>query len=92
MATKKVSVGLFTDNSCEMAKVKIGNQVVFEGNFWDFHPGCHGSILMNEYTGNIDHVIDDFHGASDFFHQIIATYYKYGFEVKETKTSYKYRR
>lgn len=30
------------DDSCEMAAVILNNKCIMEGNFWDFHPGCHG--------------------------------------------------
>ena len=29
----------------KMAEIVQGNQHVFLGNFWDFHPGCHGTKL-----------------------------------------------
>lgn len=42
------------DKSCEMAQVSLNDKIVMSGNFWDFHPGCHG---INEYG--------DFNGYSD---------------------------
>lgn len=36
------SVHCRIDASCEMAEVLIEDAFVMAGNFWDFHPGCHG--------------------------------------------------
>jgi hypothetical protein len=40
-----------TDRSCEMARVSIDGKCVMEGNFWDFHPGCHGINEYGEFAG-----------------------------------------
>ncbi len=38
------------DDSCEMAEVSVNDQCVMMGNFWDFHPGCHGiKISFSDY-------------------------------------------
>ena len=34
------------DSSCEMAVVSVNGKCIMEGNYWDFHNGCHG---INEY-------------------------------------------
>lgn len=31
--------------SCEMACVSVNGQCIMMGNYWDFHPGCHGLKL-----------------------------------------------
>lgn len=31
--------------SCKMAKVSVNGQCIMMGNYWDFHPGCHGFKL-----------------------------------------------
>ena len=47
------------DKSCEIAQVSLNGEIVMSGNFWDFHPGCHG---INEYG--------DFKGYSDLARSI----------------------
>jgi len=32
-------------NSCEMACVSVNGTCIMMGNYWDFHPGCHGLKL-----------------------------------------------
>jgi hypothetical protein len=34
-----------------MARVSIDGKCVMEGNFWDFHPGCHGINEYGEFAG-----------------------------------------
>lgn len=41
-----MKITLFLDPSCKMAGVKAGRKWIMVGNFWDFHPGCHG---IHEY-------------------------------------------
>lgn len=53
LQTDKNAVQLFTDPSCEMAKVLFNGECIFEGNYWDFHPGCYGD--------------DDFAKAANWF-------------------------
>ena len=33
---------IYKDTSCEMAEVWFGKHCVMSGNYWDFHPECHG--------------------------------------------------
>lgn len=33
------------DEACEMASVSLNGSCVMMGNFWDFHPDCHGIKL-----------------------------------------------
>ncbi len=42
---KKNVVKVNVDAGCKMAEVRVNNKVVMLGNFWDFHPGCHGIDL-----------------------------------------------
>ena len=37
------------DSSCDMAEVELNGENIFTGNFWDYHPGCHGNILPENY-------------------------------------------
>ena len=32
-----MKVQIFYDESCEMLKIDVNNECVFEGNYWDFH-------------------------------------------------------
>lgn len=48
---KKQIIEAFVDDSCEMAIVKLNGKLVMEGNFWDFHPGCHGITKYGEWKG-----------------------------------------
>lgn len=36
------TITMQVDRTCEMAKVSLNGKLIMEGNFWDFHPGCHG--------------------------------------------------
>jgi hypothetical protein len=39
----KPQVLVLEDDKVRMAKVYANNQLVFEGNYWDFHCYCHGT-------------------------------------------------
>jgi hypothetical protein len=67
------------DLSCEMARVSIDGKGVMEGNFWDFHPGCHA---INEYG--------DFEGHDDLATVIGASLEKNGYDIAIVRESYKY--
>lgn len=49
--SKKNIIKAFVDDSCEMAKVTLNGKCVMEGNFWDFHPGCHGIHKYGDWNG-----------------------------------------
>ena len=34
----------------EMAWVYLGNKCVYTGNYWDYHPGCHGLKLFGDFS------------------------------------------
>lgn len=38
-------IKIYRDQSCKMACIKLNGVPLMEGNFWDFHPGCHGGKL-----------------------------------------------
>lgn len=40
-----------TDSLCEMAEVWLNGELVMSGNFWDFHPGCHGINKYGDFKG-----------------------------------------
>lgn len=93
---KKVTITLFEDNNCSMAKVMINKYCAFEGNEWDFHPGCFGPInLDSQYMAKniqIDHVLDEFKGSDDFFKQVVEAYEDAGFTVTHLYEDYIYRK
>jgi hypothetical protein len=39
-----------TDSSCEMAEVYLDGELVMNGNYWDFHNGCHGIYKYGEFN------------------------------------------
>ena len=64
-----ISVDLYQPES--MAQVRHGKEVIFLGNTWDFHPGCHGTTFpLNRLGTTVE--IGDFRGPSDLAHQIAA--------------------
>ena len=38
------------DRDCEMAQVSVNGKGIMMGNFWDFHPSCHGFDLPHFST------------------------------------------
>ena len=49
---KKLTILIETYSPHKMAQIKINKKVVFKGNFWDFHAGCHGSVVDGEDLGH----------------------------------------
>jgi hypothetical protein len=91
MKKKTFTVALYLDSSCSMAKVTVNEKYFFEGNYWDFHPGCHGPIDIK--VGNkVIAVLDDFHGPLDFMQQVVEAYKNNGYTVKDEYHSYTYER
>lgn len=44
----------------KMAFISIDGNIVFTGNYWDFHSGCHGAIIAGyNLTGLWESGIDD---------------------------------
>jgi hypothetical protein len=78
MEDKEITILVQTDKSCEMARVSIDGIGVMEGNFWDFHPGCHG---INEYG--------DFNGFDSLALRILFKLTKEGKKAKIIKERYK---
>ena len=46
-----ITITCEVDKNCKMARVNdsVGNGM--EGNFWDFHPGCHGITKFGFFRG-----------------------------------------
>lgn len=72
-------VEILVDRSCEMARVSLNGNCVMEGNFWDFHPGCHG---ITDYG--------DFRGYSGLATAISMKLYSEGKKPKIVNGSYNY--
>lgn len=51
---KKNIIEIKVDKSCEMAQVSLNGEIVMSGNFWDFHPGCHGIVKYGDFKGYSD--------------------------------------
>lgn len=60
--TKTITLHVYHPH--KMAEVKQGKHSIFLGNFWDFHPGCHGTKFPLEDGTSIE--ITNFYGATDF--------------------------
>jgi len=43
-------IEVFVDSSCEMAQVDLNGKCVMGGNYWDFHPRCHGIYKYGEFN------------------------------------------
>jgi hypothetical protein len=47
---KEKTILIEIDEDSEMARVSIDNECVMEGNYWDFHPGCHGITKYGHFS------------------------------------------
>ena len=47
-ADDEVVISLLDCEDYEAASVLVNGEVVFRGNYWDFHPGCSGSVIAGE--------------------------------------------
>ena len=60
MKKEKRTITVYQDPSCDMATVKVDKAVPqfkrtgMTGNYWDFHPGCHGIMDFGEFKGHMD--------------------------------------
>jgi hypothetical protein len=70
----------------QMAEIMQGDQCVFIGNFWDFHPGCHGTKMwINDKYVDIGR---QWAGAHDLAY-LLAAKAKSKVIVKEYKRKWK---
>ena len=44
------TITIRTDEDSEMACVELNDKCVMMGNFWDFHPNCHGIHEYGEFS------------------------------------------
>lgn len=54
MAKKTRTIVHVIDESCEMAGVYLDGKLVMLGNYWDFHPGCHGIHKWGNFDSDDD--------------------------------------
>lgn len=47
----KNTIEVNVDNLSEMASVYLNGKHIMSGNFWDFHPNCHGIHEYGEFKG-----------------------------------------
>lgn len=71
------NVILFEDENCEMAKIEVNGKNLYEGNYWDFHPGCHGLKL-------------DFENRDELVRVVVNGLVDAGYEVAESEQTYVY--
>lgn len=76
----KITITVKIDESCEMAQVSDGTpENTMEGNFWDFHNGCHGMYHLPEFNDEEEfiEVLKNFHEKQGNEVEIIRTTYSY---------------
>ena len=81
-----ITINIEIDNSCQMARVNDGMGNRMEGNFWDFHNGCHGLYQFDEFNNLTEfaYVLKKFHEARGEMVEIIKSEYKYDCQYVET--------
>ncbi|MHC4799321.1 MAG: hypothetical protein ACYTF1_22010 [Planctomycetota bacterium] len=75
----------------EMAELREGkSETLFIGNFWDFHPGCHGTEITFANGDTIDFIDEwDFVGPKPTA-RMIANKINAKLVIKERKTPFPY--
>jgi len=82
MVKDKNVILLRQDYSCEMAEVQLNGQQVFLGNYWDYHPGCHGNIMPAKYQWD---------GREGFVNALTLYIKDRGKKVSVKRKEYKYK-
>lgn len=74
-----ITIKVERDKSCEIARVNDGVGNGMEGNFWDFHNGCHGLYHFDDFNTVTEfaYVLKKFHEAKGEKVEIINSEYKY---------------
>ena len=80
------SIVLFTDQSCEMAKVVVNGVALHEGNDWDFHAGCCGQ----RWWVMLDRKFGESNRPEGLVKQLESFIEARGKSVSTTTKSYKY--
>lgn len=50
LARGRCTIKVVLQRECSGAAVFVGDELVMMGNFWDFHPGCHGLNAWGDWT------------------------------------------
>ena len=74
-----VKITIKVDSSCDMACVSDGKNECMEGNFWDFHNGCHGYYHLDNFTSykTYAEVLKKYHENRGETVEIIKETYRY---------------
>lgn len=69
-ADKKIVILFQHDESCDMGQVQVNGDVVYAGNYSDFHNGCHG-----------DYELEEFNNSDEYIDVLKSAFKKAGYEV-----------
>ena len=74
-----VTITVEIDNTCDMASVFDSNGQGMEGNYWDFHNGCHGLYHLKQFNSVEEFItaLKDFNEAKGEQVEIVRKTYKY---------------
>lgn len=74
-----IKIKIQKDSECQMARVNDGVGNGMEGNYWDFHNGCHGLYQFDDFNTpeQFASVLKKFHKKNGENVQIIESEYKY---------------
>lgn len=50
---QEATINVYFDHAQNMAKVTVNDNLVMEGNTWDFHPACHGIYQYGDFNDPI---------------------------------------
>ena len=80
-----IKITIKIDSSCDMACVTDEKGQIMEGNFWDFHNGCHGHYHLDNFTSYISYanVLKKYHEANGEKVKIVKETYKYEYRKKK---------
>lgn len=94
---KQRTVTILTDGGCDMAEIRISGQTIYSGNFWDYHPGCHGVPYLysktdeDEFHRILARVKPDWRGYRTLADEIVRILQEDGFKVIRRGYAYTYR-
>jgi hypothetical protein len=76
-----------------MAKIEVDGENIYEGNFWDFHPGCHGVPYLYDKNDPdqwlLASVKENWKGRRSLFLEIERILTEGGFGVESGEENYK---
>lgn len=97
MSKKQRTVTLLTDGGCDMAEIRIGGKAIYVGNFWDYHPGCHGvpygyrTTDDDEFHCILARVNPQWRGHRMLVDEIVRILSEDGFKVIRRSYAYTYK-